>query len=68
MEEPVFEIRHGTIEWKIWADGHISGFPGNCSVINRIKPVLAAREAISSAASEANRKHAEWQDRVNRLR
>jgi len=50
-DPPTFQVTYmGTgHEYKIWADGHVEGFPPDCVVMNRIP----ARIAMEVAAARA---------------
>jgi len=50
-DKPAFEVRADGRVFKIWADGHVTGFGGAAIIINRI-PVLLNQAIAKARAGE----------------
>lgn len=55
-EKPAFEVICGDHAYRVWADGHVEGFPDNRIIINRIRAHANERSmaVLQSAAGRAN--------------
>lgn len=65
IDNAYIEVRSGTLRWRIWADGRISGFPNNSTVTNRLMPFITRKAAIREAAEKENKRIADFKRRAS---
>jgi hypothetical protein len=65
IDNAYIEVRSGTLRWRIWADGRVSGFPCNATITNRLMPFITRREVIREAAEKENKRIADFKRRAS---